>query len=354
MRAWLGLVAVVAVGCGKSTPRVEVDSGAGGGSATTTPSATTTAPPTTSGEADASSDAAPASGAASTDAGASPCPDDMAYVHTSFCPDIQRQCLDMEHEEKNHLEICHAFSHQQSCRVEEHELDVCVDRYEYPNKKGGHPVWMLDWSQAQATCESKGKRLCTGNEWTAACEGPEHLPYPYGWERDHDKCNMDSYFIDPRKPAPKAQFLFYSKDPAIAFKELSRLDQSVPSGSMETCRSGFGVYDLPGNVDEWVLNDGPPREKSRYAGLKGGAWGHVRSQCRPETFSHDPEFTYYFVGFRCCQDAQGAPASSKWAPSPQAVPPPAVEAHDFAPDPIVPVDAPGPSKTKYARMGHRE
>ena len=180
------------------------------------------------------------------------CPDDMVHVDTSFCPDVERHCLDMEHEEKNNLEICHAFAPQTRCRTAERRLDVCIDRYEYPNEKGAHPVWMLDWYQAQATCESKGKRLCMASEWTAACEGPEHTPFPYGWERDHDKCNMDNFYIDPRKPGPKAQFFFYSKDPEVAFKELSRLDQSVPSGSMETCKSGFGVYDLPGNFDEWV------------------------------------------------------------------------------------------------------
>ena len=123
---------------------------------------------------------------------------------------------------------------------------------------------------------------------------------------------MDNFYIDPLKPGPKAQFFFYSKDPDVAFKELSRLDQSVPSGSMETCKSGFGVYDMPGNVDEWVVNDGPPHEKSKWAGLKGGAWGHVRSQCRPETFSHEPEFYYYFVGFRCCRDPDGVAPVEKW------------------------------------------
>jgi sulfatase modifying factor 1 len=343
MRAWALTFGILAVACGHRTSPPEPEAG-------------DVPAPVASASVPASSVAgSPEAGPGSPEAGPpGPCPDDMAFVQTRFCPDIERRCLDMEHEEKNHLEICHAFAHEQRCRVDERDLAACVDRYEYPNRKGGHPVWMLDWYQAQATCESKGKRLCTATEWTAACEGPDHTPFPYGWERDHDKCNMDSFYIDPRKPGPRAQFLFYSKDPAVAFPELSRMDQSVPSGSMETCKSGFGVYDLPGNVDEWVLNDGPPHEKSKWAGLKGGAWGHVRSQCRPETFSHEPEFTYYFVGFRCCRDAEGVPAGLAWAPSPQAVPPPVVEPHDFAPDPIVPVDAPGPSKTKYSRTGHRE
>jgi formylglycine-generating enzyme required for sulfatase activity len=278
----------------------------------------------------------------------------MVQVRTSYCPKVERRCLDMEHEPNNHLAICHAFAHEQTCREAERPVDFCIDRYEYPNQKGAHPVWMLDWYQAQATCESKGKRLCWGSEWTAACEGPEKTPFPYGWERNHDKCNMDNFFIDPRKPRPRAQFFFYSKDRDVAFKELSRLDQSIPSGSIETCQSGFGVFDMPGNVDEWVVSDVAPREKSKWAGLKGGAWGHVRSQCRPMTFSHEPEFTYYFVGFRCCRDAADATPGEKWTPSADATPPPTVEPHDFAPDPIVPEGAPGPSKTKFSRTGRAE
>lgn len=280
-----------------------------------------------------------------------PCPDDMAYVDTSFCPDVERRCLDVEHEEINHLDICHAFAHDQRCRTAERPIAFCIDRYEYPNAKGAHPVWMLDWSQAQATCESKSKRLCWASEWTAACEGPEHTPLPYGWERDHDKCNMDNFYIEPARPGPNAQFLFYSKNPEVALKELSRLDESVPSGSMEECRSGFGVYDMPGNFDEWVVSNQPPQERSKWAGLKGGGWGHVRSQCRPMTFSHEPEFSYYFVGFRCCRDAAGQPS---WTPSPSAVPPPRIEAHDFAPDPVVALSPPGPTKTKFTYVRRRD
>jgi sulfatase modifying factor 1 len=74
--------------------------------------------------ADAAVVASPVGGAdAAVEAAAGgPCPDDMAYVKTSFCPDVERRCLDMEHEETNHLEICHAYAHEQRCRTEEHEL----------------------------------------------------------------------------------------------------------------------------------------------------------------------------------------------------------------------------------------
>jgi hypothetical protein len=62
------------------------------------------------------------------------------------------------------------------------------------------------------------------------------------------------------------------------------------------------------------------------------------------TTSHEPEFWYYFVSFRCCKDADGAPV---WKPSGPHAEAPVVEPQDFAPEPIVPVNPSGPSKTKY-------
>jgi formylglycine-generating enzyme required for sulfatase activity len=275
----------------------------------------------------------------------------MALVETSFCPDVERHCTDPEYDPINNLAICHAYEKRQRCRVPERAMAFCIDRYEYPNQRGAHPAWMLTWYKAQATCEAHGKRLCWSSEWTAACEGPAHTPFPYGWERDHTACNMDNFYIEPRRFGPNGQFYFYARDPEIRLDELARLDQSVPSGSMDRCQSGFGVFDLTGNVDEWVTSDQPPRERSQWAALKGGAWGHVRSQCRATTYSHVPEFAYYFVGFRCCRDAEGAPP---WTPSPDAVPAPPVEPFDFAPDPVAVERAPGPSRYKFTRLGHRE
>jgi formylglycine-generating enzyme required for sulfatase activity len=76
-----------------------------------------------------------------------------------------------------------------------------------------------------------------------------------------------------------------------------------PSGTRPECKSGFGVFDLTGNVDEWVRADVERKNRrSGVAGLKGGAWGHVRNACRPVTTSHAPDFTYYFISFRCCAD----------------------------------------------------
>ena len=127
------------------------------------------------------------------------------------------------------------------------------------------------------------------------------------------------YLIEVPSGKVKAKLKFgldaiYSPDPKIHGPELARLDQSVASGAKDGCSSGFGVHDLTGNFDEWVLAE-ESIGKSKWARLKGGAWGHVRNACRPFTTSHPPEFTYYFISFRCCADAKaGGDATGVWRP----------------------------------------
>lgn len=249
----------------------------------------------------------------------SPCPDGMAYVDTTYCPEVKLNCVKSSNNVVNHIMICHEFEGAQQCVGEERRQRFCIDKYEYPNQAGAHPPVMVSWYDAAGMCEAQGKRLCWESEWVSACEGPEKLPFPYGMKRDPAKCNIDNGWlnVDLKK--------VYSKFPHIQHPELIRLDQSVPSGHKEDCKSGFGVHDLTGNLDEWV-NAEQTHEKSKWAGLKGGAWGHVRNACRPMTTSHAPDFTYYFVSFRCCADAapdaEAAKDPKMWTPPAQPKPEP--------------------------------
>jgi formylglycine-generating enzyme len=248
------------------------------------------------------------------------CPADMAFVDTTYCPDVRLSCLKSEYNKPNHITICHRFAPGQTCLGQERRQRFCIDRYEYPNREGGHPVVMVSWYDAASACAAEGKRLCWQSEWESACEGPSRLPFPYGLDRDPGKCNIDNPFVLPDLA------LMYSPRAEVAGPELLRLDQSVASGERPGCVSGFGVHDLTGNVDEWV-NSEHNKGKAMWAGLKGGAWGHVRNACRPMTTSHPPEFTYYFISFRCCQDAAPDPEAAKdatlWTPPRQhdAMPP---------------------------------
>jgi hypothetical protein len=244
------------------------------------------------------------------------CPAGMKLVDTTHCTEVQRTCLRDEYTKSNKITICHQFAEKPPrCVGAERRERFCIDEYEYPNKKGARSPVMVDFHDAAALCAAEGKRLCWESEWTAACEGPEKLPFPYGYARSPEACNIENPWIKPSLSK------LYDPSPAVAGAELTRLDQGVASGSKPGCVSGFGVRDQTGNVDEWVLLE-RKRGKGGWAGLKGGAWGHVRNACRPVTTSHAAEFTYYFVSFRCCADAAppepgGAPI---WKPPPLPAP----------------------------------
>jgi hypothetical protein len=271
------------------------------------------------------------------------CPSNMVFISADWCPKVERTCLHSELIKDEHITICHEFAPQTKCVAPVEARSFCIDRFEFPNVEGGHPPWMVTWYDAEQTCKSKGKRTCYESEWTMACEGPERTPFPNGYERDNTACNIDNEYI--RVNVPK----MYSKDASMREPELERIDQSVASGSMPRCVSGYGVYDTTGNFDEWVTREASGQnrrkdDKSLFAGLKGGAWGHVRNACRPMTTSHVPDFAYYFVAFRCCADPIG---DKPWKPK-NAMLKPNLEAIDKAPIPH-PAHPTGPSPTKVKK-----
>jgi hypothetical protein len=174
------------------------------------------------------------------------------------------------------------------------ERSFCIDRYEYPNVKGQFPWVFVTWSDAADLCESQGKRLCSEDEWTFACEGEDASPYPYGFERSSAACVIDHDF------RPYDERAFADRASSRAVRELDRIWQGEASGARPLCRSPFGVYDMTGNVDEWTYSD--EREGLRSI-LKGGYWAEVRARCRPSTRVHGENFAFYQQGFRCCTDA---------------------------------------------------
>jgi hypothetical protein len=199
--------------------------------------------------------------------------------------------------EKKFPERCASFDQQkwEKIRAElpEKDMHFCIDPYEWPNKQGASPWIMVTWDESQKLCESKGKRLCSEDEWTFACEGEEALPFPNGYIRDSQKCNIDKpwYTYDTTLMFPRG-----TKDSG---KELNKLWQGHVSGSDPQCVSPFGVHDMVGNIDEWTVASRPNKYPSI---LKGGYWGPVRTRCRPSTRNHGPGHIFYQQGFRCCSN----------------------------------------------------
>ena len=231
---------------------------------------------------------------------ASQCPADMIHVAGSHCREVEQECIEMHplsngrHASRRCLEFEAPSRCEQSSRV---EMTFCIDTYEWPNKRGHQPRVLTRWSEAQTLCASRGKRLCYEEEWLFACEGVNALPYSYGYRRDPTVCVSDRMYLPPKGVTLRWERCQSSPKCKAAFR---KIDQREPAGSFEQCRSPFGVFDMNGNVNEWVHLRG-----ARYperSGLKGGWWGPVRNQCRPTVRFHKEADWGYEVGFRCCSD----------------------------------------------------
>ena len=233
-----------------------------------------------------------------------PCPEGMVYVDVAFCDKVEDTCVkEGRHNREKFFPICGEYARERRCVGERWTVRVCVDRYEYPNIKGAHPPVVVDAWDASAMCREQGKRLCWESEWTLACEGPERLPYPYGYVRDATLCNIDKPYLKP------GQKTIHGHDAEAREAELRRLDQSARSGEVAGCRSAWGVHDLSGNFSEWVYLE-KPRGKGRWAGTKGGHWVPLRNVCRLTSVAHPESWRYYPLSTRCCAD-----------PDPEALPP---------------------------------
>ncbi len=156
--------------------------------------------------------------------------------------------------------------------------EYCIDKYEYPNKKGARPLVKQEWFGAKTSCEEAGKTLCSELQWEKACKGPKNLAYPYGEKFDSSKCNT------PYIKAGKTMFDRKTK----------------PIGSNEECKSGYGVYDMSGNVYEWVNNSYEGEFYHRI--IRGGSWADSKTNtARCATRNYEVPFIHDdTIGFRCC------------------------------------------------------
>ena len=154
--------------------------------------------------------------------------------------------------------------------------------------------------QAKAACARSGKRLCKPREWRQACMGPSHTTFGYGNARVGGRCNDDG--VSPmisvmrlRVDHPREWTRDRMNDP--------RLNQAphtlARTGAHAECTNGYGVYDMVGNLHEWV--DDPDGT------FQGGYYldTHINGDgCNYRTVAHGPWYHDYSTGFRCCADPE--------------------------------------------------
>jgi len=216
-----------------------------------------------------------------------PCDPGMVLVEGDYCPQVEQVCLQWLDPPPYQRLRCGEYEKPAKCKSPRKRLRFCIDREEYAepsptgDPKDAVPVVNKNWLEAQAICQSRGARLCKESEWEFACEGPEMLPYPYGYKRDSSICNHDR--TDLGGPMSKLK------------------DHRAPLGAFPDCVSPFGVHNMVGNVDEWVEreNKAPPLRSA----LRGGWWLPGRNRCRAATTAHGEDYSGKQVGFRCCKDA---------------------------------------------------
>lgn len=217
------------------------------------------------------------------------CPDGMLLVEGSFCSNPVHTCVEWKDDpSKFQFARCAKYAEPAKCKGERETMRFCIDKLEAADATG-LPAADVSWTQASEACKANGKRLCKENEWVFACEGEEMRPYPYGFRRDASLCNFEI-------------------TEGLATNKGELADHRQPVTANPQCLSPFGVANMVGNIDEWVVLEKPHYSnvnggRKMMSGLKGGWWGPLRNRCRPVTVDHDELFHELQTGYRCCADA---------------------------------------------------
>lgn len=145
-----------------------------------------------------------------------------------------------------------------------------------------HPVNCIDHGGADALCSYLGGRLCSSQEWLAACRGTDNRAFPYGPEYQESRCHVGSY----ASPGPGGK-------------------TTVEAGSIAECEGGLpGVFDLSGNVSEWVSDCKEDYCKFRGAAYVGNEPVDYFAGCGQVCSGNDRSLKSGTVGVRCCRSRQ--------------------------------------------------
>ena len=178
------------------------------------------------------------------------------------------------------------------CAAPKSNMDAAYCNWGNP-VRGKHPVNCVDWAQARAYCGWMGKRLPTEAEWEYAARGG-HDDWRYPWGGEKADCDR-AILSQGGDGCGKSSTLF--------------VGSRAPNG--------FGLYDMAGNVAEWLEDcvhydyfgapsDARPWSEAdcKVRTLRGGSWYfQAPADFRVSNRSgSDPAVRDHSDGFRCAGD----------------------------------------------------
>jgi formylglycine-generating enzyme required for sulfatase activity len=188
--------------------------------------------------------------------------------------------------------------HEVTQKAYETETEEAPSKYKGDNL----PVESITWYEARDYCQKVGKRLPTEAEWEYAAKGRKNTLYPWGNEMDSGKANLCD-----------ENCLFKLDKPSVL---KDGYPMASPAGSFPS--NGYGLFDMAGNVQEWVADwhdknyyrtspilspQGPTNGSEKT--VRGGSWDREpdsgRSAGRSEAH---PKLKDFDIGFRCAQDVK--------------------------------------------------
>jgi len=175
------------------------------------------------------------------------------------------------------------------CAPPQNYASYRVLSYYGDSKYADYPVVHVDWNQAKAYCAWAGADLPTEAQWEKAARGPDGRLFP--WGNNSPTCDLANFF--------------------------GCVGDSTAVKSYESGKSLYGVYDMAGNVQDWVndwydydyYSSSPERnpqgaDSGEYRVLRGGVWYNqgdgIRSAVR---YFNDPPSFSYDLSFRCARSA---------------------------------------------------
>lgn len=148
------------------------------------------------------------------------------------------------------------------------------------------PANRINWFKAKDACEAAGKRLCTQEEWMTACAGEAPVDNDGDGKYDDDYIEGNAY--------PYGEVYNYSY--CFVLGDLER-HEPVPTGRNALCTTPTGIYDMVGNVGEWV---GATEDDAVLMG--GGYHFEDKGRCTLVQDTYGPGWAQRYSGFRCCED----------------------------------------------------